>query len=59
MSEKTELTVQDCMAGAFQALLRGDLTERDRLVALAQRAFRGNEVIPADTPVLVAKESLV
>ena len=58
MSEKTELTVGDCMAGAFQALLRGDTAERDRLVALAQRAFRGNESIPADTPVLVAKESL-
>lgn len=58
MSEKTELTVQDCMAGAFQALLRGGLAERDRLCALAQRAFRGNESIPADTSVLVAKESL-
>lgn len=58
MSEKYELTVQDCIAGAFQALLRGDLAECDRLCALAQRAFRGRDDIPADTSVLVAKASL-
>lgn len=58
MSEKTELTVQDCLTGAFQALLRGDTAERDRLCALAERAFVGKDTISVDTPVLVAKESL-
>ena len=58
MTEKTNLTVQDCLAGAVQALLRGDLTERDRLCALADRAMAGRDAVPADTPVLVDRESL-
>lgn len=58
MSDKTELTVQDCMAGAFQALLRGDTAERDRLCALTERALAGRDSVPADTSVLVGKESL-
>ena len=58
MTTKTELTGQDCMAGAFQALMRGDLAERDRLCALARRAFAGRDAVAADTPVLVNRESL-
>lgn len=50
-AEKTVLTVGDYMAGAFQALLRGDLAERDRLCALAMTAFGGQESIAGDTPV--------
>ena len=37
--EETTLTVQDCLAGAFQAILRGDTAERDKLCALAERTF--------------------
>lgn len=58
MSKKTDITIQDCLAGAFQALLRGDTAERDQLCALAERAFAGRESLPADTSVLIDKESL-
>lgn len=58
MSNKTDITLQDCLAGAFQALLRGDTNERDKLCALAERAFKNNNSLPRDTPVLVDKESL-
>ncbi len=51
MAEKTEITVQDCMQGAWQALLRGDTDERDKLCALAERAFAGKQTVPLDTPV--------
>lgn len=47
--EETALTVEDCMAAAFQALLRGDTAERDQLCAMAERAFKGNETIPGNT----------
>ena len=39
------------MAAAFQALLRGDLAERDRLCALATTAFRDQQSVAGDTPV--------
>lgn len=54
--KETVLTVQDCMAGAFQALLRGDTAERDKLCAMAERAFKTNEEVPADTPVPLGKD---
>jgi hypothetical protein len=50
-AEKTDFTVGDYMAGAFQALLPGDLPGRDRLCALAMTAFGGQESVAADTPV--------
>lgn len=58
LSDKTELTVQDCMAAAFQAILRGDTAERDRLCAMAERAFQknGGESLPGNTPVPLGKE---
>ena len=55
MSDKTVLTVQDCLAGAFQALLRGDLAERDKLCAMAERAFDSNEAIAGDKPIPMGK----
>jgi hypothetical protein len=57
-NEKTDLTVQDCLAGAFQALLRGDTAGRDALCAMAERAFQqhGNQPLPGDTPVPLGKE---
>lgn len=52
MAEKTDITVEDCLRGAFAALLRGDTDERDRLCAMAERAFPDSqESIPGDTPV--------
>ncbi len=55
-TEKTELTVQDCLAAAFQALLRGDYAERDKLCAMAERAFRDDQPLPGNTPVPLGKE---
>lgn len=50
MSNKTDITVQDCLAGAFQALLKGDTHQRDVLCAMAERAFDGKSgSIPSDT----------
>lgn len=52
MSDETRFTLQDCVAGAFQALLRGDTAERDRLCAIAEGAFAGEEELPGNTDVL-------
>ena len=51
MKEKTDLTLQDCLAGAFQAILRGDTGTRDVLCAMAEREFvrSGNQSLPGDT----------
>lgn len=54
-----KLTVEDCLRGAFSALLKGDTAERDRLCDLAQTAFDGEGLkkgfavgpIPGNTPV--------
>lgn len=51
---ETVLTVEDCMRGAWQALLRGDLEERSRLVALAERALKGGDAVQGDAPVEIA-----
>jgi hypothetical protein len=50
-AETTTFTVEDCLAAAFQALLRGDLAERDRLCALATTAFGDQQAVAANTPV--------
>lgn len=52
MSNKTKITVQDCIQGAWQALLKGDLEGRDRLCAMAERAFEGQDEVAADKDVL-------
>lgn len=54
-TDQTTLTVQDCMAGAFQALLRGDTAERDRLCAMVERTMKG-ESVPSDTPIIMGKD---
>jgi hypothetical protein len=48
---KTTITVEDCLKGAFQALLRGDTADRDRLCAMAEKAMRGKPCVPGNTPV--------
>ncbi len=55
---KTVLTLQDCLMGALQALLRGDIEERDKLCAMADRTFQqhGNQPLAGDTPVVLGKE---
>jgi hypothetical protein len=60
-AKKTEITLQDCLAGAFQALLRGDTAERDRLCALAERAFQSStqDALPADSVVTIEKDKLI
>ena len=44
MADKTTLTVEDCMKAAFQALLRGDTDQRDKLCALVERKMEGQPV---------------
>ena len=58
--KQADFNLQDCLAGAFQALLRGDTVERDKLCALAERAFEttGKDVLPGDTSVLIEKGKL-
>lgn len=58
MSDETTLTIQDTLAGAFQALLRGDIASRDKLCALAERTFQahGNKELPGNTPIIMGKE---
>lgn len=41
------MTVEDLLRGAFAALLRGDLEERDRLVGLAQNLMNARERVKA------------
>lgn len=50
MAEKTTITVQDAMRAAFAALLRGDTTERDRLVKQMEETFGEREVVDGDEP---------
>lgn len=47
-ASKTDITMQDLLAGAFQAILRGDTGERDRLCAQAEKAFGDRESVPFD-----------
>lgn len=55
--DTTEITVQDCLRGAWQALLMGNTADRDKLCAMAERAFKGsNEPIPGDTPVPLGRD---
>lgn len=49
MANKTEITVDDCLKGAWQALLKGDTETRDKLCAMVERAFDGQESIPGNT----------
>lgn len=52
MTDGTSITVGDCLQAAFQALLRGDVVERDILCAMAERAFKnGEQMIHIDTPI--------
>ncbi len=54
---KTTITVGDCVSAAFQALLRGDLEERDKLCAMAERAFTNNSsFVTNDTPIPLGKD---
>jgi len=50
-----DITVGDCLQGAFAALLRGDTDERDRLCQLAKMGFGDDETVPADKSILEKK----
>lgn len=50
MSDKTTITVEDCLKGAFQALLKGDTHQRDVLCAMAEKTMKG-ESCSSNTPV--------
>jgi hypothetical protein len=51
-SDATVITVRDLLQSAFQALLRNDLAERDRLCGVLERAWpAGAQEIPNDTPI--------
>jgi hypothetical protein len=52
MTDETIITVRDLLQAAFNALLRDDLAERDRLCAVLERMWpKGAEEIPNDTPI--------
>lgn len=55
MAEETKITLEDCLAGAFQALLRGDTKSRDTLCAMAEKAFSvtGQTSLPGDTVIQI------
>lgn len=57
-NDKTNLTIQDALSGAFQALLRGDTASRDKLCAMAERTFQanGNNSLAGDTPLIMGKD---
>lgn len=58
MSNKTDITIKDCMVGAFQALLNGDTDERDRLCNLAEIGFNGRETVNGEESIFkTEKES--
>jgi len=40
-----DITVGDCLQGAFAALLRGDTDERDKLCNLAQIGFGDEKTV--------------
>jgi hypothetical protein len=58
MTEKTTITIHDCMASAFQSLLRGDTDTRDKLCAMMERTFAayGNTELSGNTPIIMGKE---
>jgi hypothetical protein len=46
------MSVEDCLKAAWQALLRGDLAERDRLCKLAENLMRMKDRHDAGGPVI-------
>lgn len=46
------MTADDCIRAAFQALLRGDTAERDRLCALAKNIMLARERLEAGGPII-------
>lgn len=45
-----DITLEDVMQAAWEAILRGDFKERDRLCELAMMTFNGkSEPLPGDT----------
>ena len=48
MTDQTIMTVNDYMRAAWLAILCGDYEERDRLIAMVQRAAGERGVIPGD-----------
>ena len=46
------MNVEDCMRAAFQALLRGDTAERDRLCKLAENLMRAGDRVRAGGPLI-------
>ena len=54
MNKKTTITLDDCMKGAFQALLRGDTETRDILCETMNRALdeTGENSLPKNMDML-------
>jgi hypothetical protein len=46
------LTADDCLRAAWQALLRGDAAERDRLCALAENLIKAGDRLAAGGPLV-------
>lgn len=57
MSEKTDITAQDALRGAWQALIRGDTTSRDTLCALVERQMGTRSTISGDEVILLGDQS--
>lgn len=49
-ASRTDITMQDVLAGAFQALLPWGYGGAE-LCAQAEKAFRGRESVPLDEPI--------
>ena len=56
--ERTVLTANDCMRAAMAALLRGDLEERDRWVALVERELGDGQVISGEQPITLNRKGM-
>lgn len=57
-STHSPFTVDDCLKGAWAALLVGDVPTRDKLCAMVEKQIDGRSEIPADEPVSFQKEPI-
>lgn len=58
LDERTVLTINDCMGAAMAALMRGDLEERDRWIALVERELGTNLFIDGNQPVALDRKGM-
>lgn len=57
MADKTDITAQDALRGAWAALIRGDTDTRDTLCALVERQIGKRDAIPLDEVICLGDQS--